>query len=49
MSEFVKIEMLFHSKVLEVYTDAWQCLNAINDEDDLEVRAVAGQGFFRCA
>ncbi|XP_038068066.1 protein FAM92A-like isoform X1 [Patiria miniata] len=36
LSEFVKIEMLFHSKALEVYTEAWQHLHAISDEDDLE-------------
>ena len=37
LSEFIKVEMLFHSRVLEVYTDSWHCLNSISDEDDLEV------------
>ncbi|XP_033626877.1 protein FAM92A-like [Asterias rubens] len=36
LSEFVKIEMLFHAKALEVHTEAWQHLHAISDEDDLE-------------
>ncbi|XP_041454499.1 protein FAM92A-like isoform X2 [Lytechinus variegatus] len=36
LSEFVKIEMLFHAKCLESYTDAFQSLQSISDEDDLE-------------
>ncbi|XP_030831360.1 protein FAM92A isoform X2 [Strongylocentrotus purpuratus] len=36
LSEFVKIEMLFHAKCLESYTDAFQALQSISDEDDLE-------------
>ncbi|XP_071824140.1 CBY1-interacting BAR domain-containing protein 1-like [Apostichopus japonicus] len=36
LSEFVKIEMLFHAKCLETLTDSFQCLQTINDEDDLE-------------
>ncbi|XP_072168906.1 CBY1-interacting BAR domain-containing protein 1-like [Diadema setosum] len=36
LSEFVKIEMLFHAKCLETYTDAYQALQSISDEDDLE-------------
>lgn len=36
LSEFVKVEMIFHAKCLETLTDAFQCLQSINDEDDLE-------------
>lgn len=36
LSEYVKIEMLFHAKCLETYTEAYQSLQSICDEDDLE-------------
>ncbi|XP_033104213.1 protein FAM92A-like [Anneissia japonica] len=36
LREFLTVEMLFHSKCLEVYTNAWQCINSISDDDDLE-------------
>ncbi|XP_071958711.1 CBY1-interacting BAR domain-containing protein 1-like [Antedon mediterranea] len=36
LHEFLTVEMLFHSKCLEVYTNAWQSINSISDDDDLE-------------
>lgn len=37
-SEFITIEMLFHGKALEVYTAAYQNIQKIDEEEDLEVR-----------
>ncbi|XP_060143379.1 CBY1-interacting BAR domain-containing protein 1 isoform X4 [Globicephala melas] len=36
-SEFITIEMLFHGKALEVYTAAYQNIQKIDEEEDLEV------------
>ncbi|KAM6216098.1 CBY1-interacting BAR domain-containing protein 1 [Rhynchocyon petersi] len=36
-SEFITIEMLFHGKALEVYTTAFQNIQKIDEEEDLEV------------
>ncbi|KAK2490159.1 hypothetical protein MC885_004821 [Smutsia gigantea] len=36
-SEFITIEMLFHGKALEVYTAAYQSIQKIDEEEDLEV------------
>ncbi|KAB0338091.1 hypothetical protein FD754_024811 [Muntiacus muntjak] len=36
-SEFITIEILFHSKALEVYTAAYQNIQKIDEEEDLEV------------
>lgn len=36
-SEFITIEMLFHGKALEVYTTAFQDIQKIDEEEDLEV------------
>uniref|UniRef100_A0A8D1IU31 CBY1 interacting BAR domain containing 1 n=1 Tax=Sus scrofa TaxID=9823 RepID=A0A8D1IU31_PIG len=36
-SEFITIEMLFHGKALEVYTSAYQNIQKIDEEEDLEV------------
>nr|KAF6426305.1 hypothetical protein HJG59_004959 [Molossus molossus] len=35
-SEFITIEMLFHGKALEVYTAAYQNIQKIDEEEDLE-------------
>ncbi|XP_054102431.1 CBY1-interacting BAR domain-containing protein 1 isoform X1 [Callithrix jacchus] len=37
LSEFIKIEMLFHGKALEVYTAAYQNIQNIDEDEDLEV------------
>ncbi|XP_053571171.1 CBY1-interacting BAR domain-containing protein 1 [Bombina bombina] len=36
-SDFITIEMLFHGKALEVYTAAYQHIQDIDEEEDLEV------------
>ncbi|XP_036788895.1 CBY1-interacting BAR domain-containing protein 1 isoform X2 [Manis pentadactyla] len=36
-SEFITIEMLFHGKALEVFTAAYQNIQKIDEEEDLEV------------
>ncbi|XP_036624951.1 protein FAM92A isoform X1 [Trichosurus vulpecula] len=36
-SEFITIEMLFHGKALEVYTAAYQNIQKIDEEEDIEV------------
>lgn len=38
--EFVKIEMIFHAKALELYSKAHNVLKAIHVEEDLHVRFV---------
>uniref|UniRef100_A0AAY4CKC3 Protein FAM92A1 n=1 Tax=Denticeps clupeoides TaxID=299321 RepID=A0AAY4CKC3_9TELE len=38
--EFVTVEMAFHAKALEVYTTAFQHIQNIDEEGDLEVRIV---------
>nr|XP_002736146.1 PREDICTED: protein FAM92A1-like isoform X1 [Saccoglossus kowalevskii] len=36
LRDFVNVELSFHSKALEVYSNAYQYLMSINDEEDLE-------------
>nr|XP_056710346.1 CBY1-interacting BAR domain-containing protein 1 isoform X1 [Euleptes europaea] len=36
-SEFIAIEMLFHGKALEIYTAAYQAIENIDENEDLEV------------
>ncbi|EGW11759.1 Protein FAM92A1, partial [Cricetulus griseus] len=36
-SEFITIEMLFHGKALEVFTTAYQNIQKIDEDEDLEV------------
>ncbi|XP_012965925.2 protein FAM92A isoform X2 [Mesocricetus auratus] len=36
-SEFITIEMLFHGKALEVFTSAYQNIQKIDEDEDLEV------------
>lgn len=35
--EFVTVEMMFHAKALEVYTLAYQSIQSVDEEEDLEV------------
>lgn len=35
--EFVSVEMSFHAKALEVYTLAYQNIQSVDEEEDLEV------------
>ncbi|EDL05622.1 RIKEN cDNA 6720467C03, isoform CRA_b, partial [Mus musculus] len=37
LSEFITIEMLFHGKALEVFTAAYQNIQNIDEDEDLEV------------
>ncbi len=37
LQEFVNIEMVYHAKALEMYTQCFQNLNSISEEEDLEV------------
>uniref|UniRef100_A0A8C3DCJ1 CBY1 interacting BAR domain containing 1 n=1 Tax=Corvus moneduloides TaxID=1196302 RepID=A0A8C3DCJ1_CORMO len=39
-SEFITIEMLFHGKALEIYTAAYQNIQNIDENEDLEVRVI---------
>ncbi|MEQ2244890.1 Protein fam92a [Ilyodon furcidens] len=34
--EFVTVEMSFHAKALEIYTSAFQSIQSVNEEADLE-------------
>lgn len=40
-TDFITVEMLFHAKVLEVYTHTYHNLEAMNTQKDLEVAYVA--------
>ncbi|XP_008304996.1 CBY1-interacting BAR domain-containing protein 1 isoform X4 [Stegastes partitus] len=42
-SEFVTVEMSFHAKALEVYTLAYQSIQSVDEEADLEQRASSRQ------
>jgi len=37
MAEFVKIELMFHAKALEMYTQCYQSLRTQSQQDDLQV------------
>ena len=37
MAEFVKIELLFHAKALEMYTQCYHCLHTQSPDNDLQV------------
>uniref|UniRef100_A0A8C0ZBU0 Uncharacterized protein n=1 Tax=Cyanistes caeruleus TaxID=156563 RepID=A0A8C0ZBU0_CYACU len=39
-SEFITIEMLFHGKALEILTAAYQNIQNIDENEDLEVRVI---------
>lgn len=40
LGEFVTVEMAFHAKALEVYTMAYQHVQNVDEEGDLEVRGL---------
>ena len=37
LHDFVNIELLYHAKALEMYTQCYQSLNHMDEEQDLEV------------
>lgn len=37
LGEFVTVEMTFHAKALEIYTTAYQHIQNVDEEGDLEV------------
>lgn len=37
LGEFVTVEMAFHAKALEIYTTAYQHIQNVDEEGDLEV------------
>ena len=37
LMDYVQVEMLFHAKALELHTEAFQSLQLINEDEDLEV------------
>ncbi len=40
LGEFVTVEMAFHAKALEIYTTAYQHIQNVDEEEDLEVSAL---------
>jgi len=40
LGEFVTVEMAFHAKALEIYTCAYQDIQNVDEEGDLEVSAL---------
>ncbi len=40
LGEFVTVEMAFHAKALEIYTTAYQHIQNVDEEGDLEVSAL---------
>jgi hypothetical protein len=41
LSEFVNIEMVFHSKALEFLTNCYKTVNLMDEDKDLEVTRLA--------
>ena len=41
MQDFITIEMHFHAKALELYTQSFQTIEAIDTEADLEVTTIS--------
>jgi len=37
MAEFVKIELMFHAKALEMFTQCYRCLHTQSQDSDLQV------------
>lgn len=35
--EFIQIELAFHSKAVELFTEAYKDISQVNEQDDLEV------------
>ncbi len=42
LGEFVTVEMAFHAKALEIYTTAYQHIQNVDEEGDLEVSTSVG-------
>ncbi|XP_023214999.1 protein FAM92A-like [Centruroides sculpturatus] len=45
-TQFVNIELLFHAKALEIYTKAYNDVNSINAEADLEIAIFKQSGLY---
>lgn len=39
MTDFVNIEMIYHAKALEMYTECFQNIKTFDIEEDIEVHA----------
>ena len=37
LAEFVNVELTFHAKALEMYTECYRCLHSQSEDNDLQV------------
>jgi len=45
MAEFVKIELTFHARAMEMYTQCYQSLSTQSQQDDLQVSCLSDSSF----